>query len=91
MSARKKMRDPLPEEFATSAEAAEFWETHDTTDYPEAFRTVAVETELRQRHYEVEIEPDLVQILRIYAQNSGTTISQVVSSVLRQQLHPVTG
>jgi vacuolar-type H+-ATPase subunit B/Vma2 len=87
MSDRKKHRDLLPEEFATYEEAAEFWDTHDTTDYPEAFRTVAVETELCRRHYEVEIDTDLVQILREQAQIRGTTISHLVSSILRQQFH----
>ena len=37
---RKKPIDPIPEEFASYEEAAEFWDTHDTTDYPDAFRTV---------------------------------------------------
>jgi len=87
---QKKTRDPLPDEFGMSAEAAEFWETHDTTDYPEAFRTVEVETELRRRHYEVEIEADIVQILQAQAHISGTTISHLVSSILRQQFHPAT-
>jgi hypothetical protein len=55
MSGRKKVIEPLPEEFASYAEAAEFWDTHDTTDYSDAFRTVEMEaSELHQRHYEVE-------------------------------------
>jgi len=88
MNDKKKAIDPLPEEFATYEEAAEFWETHDTTDYPEAFRTVEMEGELRRRHYEVEIEPDLVQLLQQYAQTKRSTVSHVVSSIVRQQLNP---
>ena len=38
--ADKKKTDPVPEHFGTYDEAAEFWETHDTTDYSEIFRTV---------------------------------------------------
>jgi hypothetical protein len=48
--------DPIPDEFNSYEEAAEFWDTHDTTDYPEAFETVEVETEFRRRRYEVKIE-----------------------------------
>jgi hypothetical protein len=48
--------DPIPEEFASYEEAAEFWDTHDTTDYPDAFRTVDVVAEFKRRYYEVEIE-----------------------------------
>ena len=31
---------PIPEEFASREEAAEFWDAHDTTDYPDSFETV---------------------------------------------------
>jgi hypothetical protein len=36
MSKRKRV-DPLPDEFSSYEEAAEFWGEHDTADYPEAF------------------------------------------------------
>lgn len=47
MSDKRKQVDPIPEEFASYEEAAEFWDTHDTTDYPESFETVSVEAEFR--------------------------------------------
>jgi hypothetical protein len=37
---KEKPVAPIPEEFASHEEAAEFWDTNDTTDYPDAFRTV---------------------------------------------------
>lgn len=49
-----KKSDPLPERFETHEEAAEFWDTHDTTDYWDEFRTVEVKSELRNRHFEIE-------------------------------------
>jgi hypothetical protein len=55
---RKKRVEPMPEEFGSYEEAAAFWDTHATTDYPEAFRTVKVVSELRQRRYEIEVEED---------------------------------
>lgn len=40
--------EPIPDEFTSYEAAAEFWDTHDTTDYLENFETVSVEvTELR--------------------------------------------
>lgn len=36
---KAKRVEPIPTEFASYEKAAEFWETHDTTDYPGAFRT----------------------------------------------------
>ena len=37
--------------------------THDTTDYPEVFQTVETQAELRRRHYEVEVDEDVIIVL----------------------------
>ena len=54
MNDKPKAIDPIPEEFSSYEDAAEFWDTHDTTDYPANFETVAVNAEIRRRHYEIE-------------------------------------
>ena len=61
MTNKQKVIDPIPEEFASYEEAAEFWDTHDTTDYPEAFRTVEAVTKFRRRYYEIEIDADIAR------------------------------
>ena len=66
MSKRKQI-DAIPDEFAAADEAAEFWDTHDTTDYPRAFRTIRVVAELRNRHYEISIEADVAETLEARA------------------------
>lgn len=81
-----KHLDPLPEEFETYEEAAEFWDTHDTTDYLDVFHTVEVTTEFKGRCYEVEIDEDVVQVLREQARQKGITVSRLASELLRQQL-----
>ena len=81
-----KQIDLIPEEFASYEEAADFWDTHDTTDYPDAFKTVKVVSELRNRHYEIEIEADVVKALRRQAKQNGVKLSQLASQLLRQQL-----
>ena len=86
MRNKKKLVDPIPEEFASYEEAAEFWDAHDTTDYPEAFKTVAVKTELRRRHYEVEVEATLMKVLRKRAQAKGVPTKHLVNDMLRRQL-----
>ena len=83
---KQKQIDPIPDEFASYEEAAEFWETHDTTDYPDAFRTVEVKSELRQRHYEVELDPDVVSKLRARAKRKKISLGNLASDLLRQQL-----
>jgi predicted HicB family RNase H-like nuclease len=82
----KKHIDPTPENFKSYEEAAEFWDTHDTTDYLDEFRTVEVTTELRARHFEVEIEEDVLKALEDKAKQQGVSIGHLASELLRQQL-----
>jgi predicted DNA binding CopG/RHH family protein len=88
MSDKQKQIDPLPEEFAGYEEAAEFWDTHDTTDYLDSFETVAVEAELKHRRYEVEIDEELMKALTEQAQKRGIAVSQLVSEMLKEKIRP---
>ena len=88
MNDKKRHVDPIPDEFASYEEAAEFWDTHDTTDYPEVFQTVDVKAEFRGRHYEVEIDEDVIKVLREQARMHGVTVSRLASDMLRQQISP---
>ena len=89
MPNRGKHVDPIPNEFASYEEAAEFWDTHDTTDYPEAFQSVELEeVALRQRRYEVEIDEDVIVVLREQARQRALPVSRLVSDLLRQHLFP---
>jgi hypothetical protein len=88
MNDKPKAIEPIPEEFGSYEEAAEFWETHDTTAYPESFETVAVESELRRRRYEIEIDEDLMRVLSEQAQKRGVAVSQLVSELLREKIRP---
>ena len=83
---KQKQIDPIPDKFSTYEEAAEFWDTHDTTDYPDAFRTVEVKSELRQRHCEVEIDSDVMKKLRARARRKRVSLGNLASDLLRQQL-----
>jgi predicted HicB family RNase H-like nuclease len=88
MSDKQKQIDPLPEEFTSYEEAAEFWDTHDTTDYLDSFETVAVEAELTHRRYEVEIDEELMKALAEQAQKRGIAVSQLVSEMLKEKIRP---
>lgn len=81
------LAEPTPAQFDSYEAAAEFWDTHDTTDYPDEFRTVEVKSELRARHYEVEIAEDVVNALADKAKQEGVSVSYLASDLLRQQLH----
>jgi predicted HicB family RNase H-like nuclease len=86
MSDKPKAIDPIPEEFSSYEAAAEFWDTHDTTDYLDDFETVSLESELRQRRFEVGIDEDLIRVLSQQAQQQGVGISELVNNVLREKL-----
>ena len=86
MKDKPKAIDPIPEEFPSYEAAAEFWDTHDTTDYLDVFETVPFEAELQQRRFEVQIDEDLMQILSHQAQEQGIGVSQLVNNVIREKL-----
>lgn len=88
MNDKQKVIDPIPEEFASYEEAAEFWDTHDTTDYLDSFETISAQTELKTRHYEVEIDEDLMSELTQQAQSRGVKVSNLVSEMLREKMRP---
>jgi predicted HicB family RNase H-like nuclease len=88
MSDKQKQIDPLPEEFASYEEAAEFWDAHDTTDYFDSFEIVVVEAKLRRRRYEVEIDEELMKVLTKQAQKRGVAVSQLVSELLKEKIRP---
>lgn len=89
MSKKNKPIDPIPDEFSTYEEAAEFWDKHDTTDYPDAFEDVAIKAQFRRRHFEVEVEEDVMQELRKQAQELGISVTRLVNEVLRRQASKV--
>lgn len=83
---KKKQIDPIPAQFTSLEEAAEFWGTHDTTDYPGVFRKVRVVAELRNRHYEIPIDADVIKSLEVRARKAGVTLGHLASDLLRRQL-----
>lgn len=90
MNTKNRRVDPLPEKFSSYEEAAEFWDTHDTTDYLDAFQPVTVQAEFRRRHYEVEIDKDVLFALREQARRTGVPVSRLASDMLRRQIAAAT-
>lgn len=83
---KKKSVKPIPDKFDSYDDAAEFWDTHDTTDYPRAFRTVKVVSEFRNRHYEIPIDGDVALRLRQRALKAGVPLGRLASELLRKEL-----
>jgi hypothetical protein len=86
MKNRKQHVDPIPEDFGSYEAAADFWDTHDTADYLDEFETVALHTEFRRRRYEIDVDDDVVIVLKKLAQLRGIPVSDLASELLRKQL-----
>ena len=64
MRNRIRQTDPLPNEFGSYEEAAEFWDTHSITDYEEFLEPVDVEVDIQRLHFEIEVDEESFQALR---------------------------
>lgn len=83
---KRKNVEPIPEEFISYEKAAEFWDSHDTTDYPEAFSDVAVEVDLKGRRFEIAIDEDVMVMLRAKAKKAHARPGPLASRLLRKEL-----
>ncbi len=78
--------DPLPDEFKSEDDAAEFWDTHSITDYEEFLEPVDLEVDLKRRHYEVEVDEESFFALRDSARKLQKPVKQLASEILKEKL-----
>jgi len=89
MANTNKQVDPLPSEFRSEEEAAEFWDTHSITDYEEFLEPVGLEVDLKKRHFEIEVDEDIFLALRDRAKKLRKPAKELVREILKQQLTSV--
>ena len=66
-------------------EMAEFWDTHDATDFDDQTHEVAMEFDLRVRRHYVAIDPELLARLRKLAQARGITLESLANLWLQER------
>ena len=86
MPDKDRQIDPLPNEFRSEDEAAEFWDTHSITDYEEFLEPVGVEVDLKRRHFEIEVDEESFLALRESARKLQKPVKQLASEILKQKL-----
>lgn len=87
MEKNRSNRDPLPTQFKTIEEFTKFWETHDTEDYPEAWREIPVTISMRARKYpRIVLEPRVARQLDKRAREQGVTLNQLVNQLLKETI-----
>lgn len=83
MNSMRPEDDPLPEEFGSEEEAAEFWDRHDTTGYLDAFETIAVDTKLERRRFLIELDSSLLERLADQAHERGIGLHALITELLQ--------
>lgn len=65
-------------------ELAEFWDTHDTTEYPAEW--VEFEVDAEARHHYVAVDPDILVGVRQVAHARGLSTESLVNLWLQERL-----
>ena len=76
----------IPEEFKTYEEAAEFWDTHDSTEYEDALEDVEMHVDIQKRHYLIELDKNVAQLLQKSAMKKGVPPGYLASEILEKRL-----
>lgn len=82
----ERKKDEIPESFSSYEKAGEFWDSHDSTHYLEDMTPVEVDARLEQRHFEIEVDEDIIIALEKRAQSQDVPASKLANDLLRQQL-----
>jgi hypothetical protein len=81
----QKKRDPIPGSFDTLAEAAEFWDTHDSADYEDMMVDVDIEVDIKRHIYFVPVAQSIFGRVREKARSQGVSTETMVNLLLQQQ------
>jgi hypothetical protein len=71
---------------STIEEMAEFWDTHDVTDFEDETYEVEMKFDIQFRSHFVAIDPDLLQGLRKAAASRGLSAESLINLWLQEKL-----
>jgi hypothetical protein len=86
MKKRSRKIDPLPESFGSIEEAAEFWDTHDTTDYLEFMKPVDFEVRLKRHPLLFKLKGSLAKGLTLEARRKKMSAETLLNNWVAQRL-----
>ena len=67
-------------------EMADFWDSHDATDFDEWTREVAIDFDLRARRHYIAIDPELLSHLRDVAAARGLSAESLANLWLQERV-----
>ncbi|MBS1790547.1 MAG: hypothetical protein JST85_22695 [Acidobacteria bacterium] len=86
----KKERDPIPENFKSVEEAAEFWDSHDLGDYWDLTTEANFDVDIKRRVFLTDLEPELAKGLAECAHRQGVSTETLINVWLSEKLRTVT-
>jgi hypothetical protein len=84
MAKNKQQPDPIPSHFGSIAEAAEFWDSHDLSDYPT--KPVDFEVDIEREVFLTALEPELAQRLAEHARKHGVSTETLINVRLTEKV-----
>jgi len=86
MRRSNKKREPIPQHFQSVAEAAEFWDSHDLTDYWDQTREASFEVDIQRRVFLTALEPKLAKKLTECARKQGVSTETLINLWLTEKV-----
>ena len=86
MAKSKKRSDPLPEEFQTPMEAAEFWDNHDLVDYWQNTKEVKMNIKVPPTPRYVPLEQEVAEFIAGVAKKQHISIETLVNLWLKERV-----
>ncbi|MEW6210196.1 MAG: CopG family antitoxin [Acidobacteriota bacterium] len=86
MARSKKERDAIPENFESIEEAAEFWDSHDMSDYWDLTREARFDVDIQRRVFLTALEPELAKKLTDCARRQGVSTETLINVWLSEKL-----
>ncbi|HEY7543666.1 MAG TPA: CopG family antitoxin [Blastocatellia bacterium] len=86
MARNKKERDAIPDHFASIEEAAEFWDSHDLSDYWDSTREAQFDVDIQRRVFLTALEPELAKKLTDCARRQGVSTETLINVWLSEKL-----
>jgi hypothetical protein len=83
---RSVIRGDLPESFSSVAEAAAFWDEHDSMDFEDQMIDTEFTVDIKQRRYLVPIAGGVLEAVQVEARSQGISTETLVNLLLKEHL-----
>jgi hypothetical protein len=90
MAENNASRDALPEQFSSIEAAADFWDSHDLTEYEDQTTESEIRVDLVRRRRLFAVDPELAAKISDEASRRGLSAETLVNLWLNERLTPGT-